>query len=288
MPRSDDALARITGRVTPPSVPVDGRGDWSASEKALGTRLPEDYKRLVETYGRGDFWGALCLRTPFGQGNPVRLAADLLDDYGPLRDDFPEDYPYPLFPEPGGLLAWAVTESAAHVCWLTEGPPETWPVVIWSRDDDYERFDCGAGAFLDGLTSRSIASELLHHDTGLAPWFDPAVELDHVYVRLTEGPRPYPERLRILRDALTPTSDRGGYEHEGARQDHFAVDGRDWLLTYETAYGHQLRAAFPPGESAEARRAVLAAVERMGCQVVSARTVHGTSSWAAEGPAEPR
>ncbi|MFJ8172581.1 MULTISPECIES: SMI1/KNR4 family protein [unclassified Streptomyces] len=275
-----DPLARIAERVRPPAVAVDGHGDWAEAEHRLGTPLPEDFKQLVATYGRGDFWGALCLCTPFGDDNPVPLTADLLDDYGPLRDGHPEDYPYPLFPEPGGLLAWAVTESAAHVCWLTEGPPGSWPVVIWSRDDDYERFDCGAGAFLDGLTSRRITSELLHHEPELAPWFDPAVPLDHVYVRLGEGPRPYAERLQILREALGPTSDRGGYAYDGQRQDHFAVDGAGWLMTYESAYGHQLRVAFPPADSTEARRAVLAAVELMGCPVESADTIHGTSSWA--------
>ncbi|MER5552588.1 SMI1/KNR4 family protein [Streptomyces sp. NPDC002793] len=272
-------LARIAGRVAPPAVAVDGQGDWAEAEKALGTRLPDDYKRLVATYGRGDFWGALRLHTPFGVDNPRPLAADLLDDFGPLRDLYPEDYPYPLFPEPGGLFAWAHTESSASVCWLTEGPPDSWPVVIWSRDDDYERFGCGAGAFLDGVTDRSITSQLLHHRTELAPWFDPDVTRDHVYVRLGDGARPYAERLRLLRDALGPTSDRGGYENGEQRQDRFAVGGTDWLLTYESAYGHQLRVAFPPSDSAAARRAVLAAVDLMGCPVQSTDTVHGTSSW---------
>lgn len=101
-----------------------------------------------------------------------------------------------------------------------------------------------------------------------------------MYVRLGEGPRPYAERLQILREALGPTSDRGGYAYDGQRQDHFAVDGAGWLMTYESAYGHQLRVAFPPADSTEARRAVLAAVELMGCPVESADTIHGTSSWA--------
>ena len=115
-----------------------------------------------------------------------------MEDFGPLRESSPEEHPYPSFPEPGGLLAWAVTGDSAQMCWLTEGPPESWPVVIWSRDNDYERFDSGAGAFLDGLTSRRISSELLHHEPALAPWFDPAVERDHVYVRLGKETSPTP------------------------------------------------------------------------------------------------
>ncbi|MFI6764759.1 SMI1/KNR4 family protein [Streptomyces sp. NPDC050355] len=141
----------------PPRRSMHG-GDWADAERALGTRLPDDYKQLVESYGRGDFWGALCLCTPFGDENPVRLEANLLEDFGPMRERRPEDHPYRFFPEPGGLLTWAVTDAAAQLCWLTEGPPESWPVVIWSRDDDYERFDSGAVAFLDGWVSGRIRS----------------------------------------------------------------------------------------------------------------------------------
>ncbi|MCL7495679.1 SMI1/KNR4 family protein [Streptomyces sp. MCA2] len=272
-------LARVIERVPPPAEAVNGRGNWADKELALGTRLPDDYKRLVETYGRGDFWGALCLCTPFGDDNPVRLEADLVEVFGPLRESWPEEHPYPFFPEPGGLLTWAVTGDSAQLCWLTEGPPESWPVVIWSRDSEYERFDCGAAAFLEGWISGRLSSELLHHEPEVAPWFDAAIERDHVYVRLEEGDLPYTERLRILRDTLAPTADRGGYEHNGSRQDHFIVTETGWQLTYETAYAHQLRVAFPPAESEAARQAVLAAIDRMGCAVQSIGTVHGTSSW---------
>ncbi|MFE9723264.1 hypothetical protein ACFYQ5_06605 [Streptomyces sp. NPDC005794] len=72
-------LARIVERVAPPAVSVDGRGDWGEAEKALGIQLPEDFKLLVVTYGRGDFWGALRLCTPFGDDNPRPLTADSAD-----------------------------------------------------------------------------------------------------------------------------------------------------------------------------------------------------------------
>ncbi|MGW2628856.1 SMI1/KNR4 family protein [Streptomyces chattanoogensis] len=271
-------LARVIERVPPPAEAVNGHGDWADAERALGTRLPDDYKQLVEAYGRGVFWGALCLCTPFGDDNPVRLEANLLEDFGPMRKRWPEEYPYRFFPEPGGLLTWAVTDDATQLCWLTEGPPESWQVVIWSRDSDYERFDCGAAAFLDRWIGGRLSSELLPLPEP-APWFDAAIERDHVYVRLGEGNLPYTERLRILRDALAPTADRGAWEHDGSRQDHFIVTRTGWQLTYETAYGHQLRVAFPPAESETARRAILAAIGRMGCAVQSMDTIHGSSSW---------
>lgn len=281
-------LSRIVERVPPPHAAVDGTGDWTEAESQLGIRLPEDYKTLVETYGRGDFCGALCLCTPFGEENPVPLTADLLEDYGYLREQWPELYPYPLFPEPGGLITWAVTGAGAQLCWRTEGPPESWPVVLWSRDDDYEEYECGAAAFLEAWLGGRIASEILLDDPDLAPWFDPAVEHDQVYVRLAEidwrdveegRATPYVERLRILRQALGTTADRGSFEHVGNRQDHFVVVETGWQLTYETAYGHQIRVAFPPDDSEAAREAVLGAVESMGCTVLGVDTVRGTSSW---------
>ncbi|MFF7725343.1 SMI1/KNR4 family protein [Streptomyces sp. NPDC008001] len=275
--------------VPPPSAPVDAHGDWTAAEAQLGVRrLPADFKALVTAYGRGTFCDTVCLMTPFGDDNPVPLTADLLEDYGPLRETNPGGYPYPLFPEPGGLLAWAVTDAGHHLCWLTEGDdPGTWPVVIWSRDDDYERFGTTAAGFLAGWADGSLSSGILTRDSGLSPWFDAAIPRDHVYVTLGPGEPPYDHRLAVLREALAPTVSRGTFRspYDGSCQDHFATTDTDWHLTYETAYGHRLRVAFPPADSARARAAVLDAVARTGCAVLAVRTIAGESVW--ELPEDP-
>ncbi|GFE20812.1 hypothetical protein Sliba_12650 [Streptomyces nigrescens] len=61
---SHGPLARIMERVPPPAEVVHGSGDWGAAERALGTPLPEDFKRVVEAYGRGDFWGGCACARP--------------------------------------------------------------------------------------------------------------------------------------------------------------------------------------------------------------------------------
>ncbi|UYB38772.1 SMI1/KNR4 family protein [Streptomyces sp. Je 1-4] len=70
---SHGPLARIMERVPPPAEAVNGSGDWGDAERALGTPLPDDFKQVVEAYGRGDFWGALCLCTPFGDDEHERF-----------------------------------------------------------------------------------------------------------------------------------------------------------------------------------------------------------------------
>jgi len=54
-------------------------------------------------------------------------------------------------------------------------------------------------------------------------------------------------------------------------RDHFKAVDRDWLLTYENAYGHQIRVAFPPEDEHEARRVVMRAARAMGCTVLDTR-----------------
>lgn len=51
------------------------------------------------------------------------------------REDFSEQVPFPLWPEPGGLLPWGSTDNNDHVFWLTIGEPDRWPVVATNWDE---------------------------------------------------------------------------------------------------------------------------------------------------------
>jgi hypothetical protein len=268
--------------VAPPAAPVHSDGDWGAAEHALGLALPADYRALVATYGLGRF-DDITVFTPFAAttsryADLVARAGEFLDTYDDARADDPEAFPYPLHPEPGGLLPWAGDGNGVTLCWLTEGAAGEWPVVVFDYGLRCDRHDVGAVDFLYGcLSGRDRVPGLAEEDPGR--WFDAHRDRVQVYMRLSDGERPYDERLRILRAALAPTADRGAFSDGRNRQDHFKAIDRDWLLTYETAYGHQIRVAFPPEDAATARAVVAAAVQEMGCTVLATTTHRGEPTW---------
>jgi hypothetical protein len=166
------------------------------------------------------------------------------------------------------------------LCWLTEGDPDSWPVVVFDWGYYCDRSDIGAVDLLHGHLSGRRPIPGLGAETDVAPWFDAFRDRDHVYVRLSAGERAYEERLEILRESLGPTADRGTFlGDDGQRQDHFKAIDRDWLLTYETAYGHQIRVAFPPEDAAAARVAITAAVREVGCTILKTTTHRGEPTW---------
>lgn len=281
-----DDLVRL---VPPPIEPVDAAGDWGRVEAGLERELPADFKALVDRYGRGQFADFISPLHPFGTPDLlIPMARRLLEQEGPFRDAYPERCPYSFYPEPGGLLPWAGTDNGDRLGWLTAGEPDSWTVVAWNpRGWYHSAHEQGAVAFLHGWLTGRIHTPVFGGPVEPTPWFDPFRERVHVYVRLSEGKLPYAERLRVLRDALAPTADRGsfneaeeedgddGMEGDGARQDHFAATDLDWRLTYETAYGHQIRIAYPPGDGRRARDALFDAARRMGCEVLSTSADRG-------------
>ncbi|MFJ7154384.1 SMI1/KNR4 family protein [Streptomyces sp. NPDC101118] len=117
-----DALQSLADAADWPSEQVL-QVDWAAAERRLGYRLPGDYKRLVERFGKGTF------------------------DDGYVDLHLPEDLAaWAAFHEETGALPWASNELELVYCWLTEGEdPDAWPVCVMGVGEDVgDRFDCTA------------------------------------------------------------------------------------------------------------------------------------------------
>ena len=130
-----ERLIRITGWTQPAQRPDV---DWAEAESRLGSALPSDYKRMVETFGVGAFDGYLDLNQ---------------EPWTRLRED--------------GLLIWAGTEHEDLYCWRADGEdPDRWPVVVRSFDGEDVLFDCQD----DEVFCRIITDP--HHPFTMARYFD--------------------------------------------------------------------------------------------------------------------
>jgi uncharacterized protein (TIGR02996 family) len=124
-------MEELRAILSPPRRPTNAEGDWSAIEASLGLRLPADYKSFISTYGSGSI-GSIEIESPLGLQTDMRswwagwagLIADLAEF---------EDVPYPVFPEPGGLLPFGTFGDVDLLCWRTIGEPDQWPFVYHDR-----------------------------------------------------------------------------------------------------------------------------------------------------------
>jgi hypothetical protein len=148
------SLRSLTQVAPPPSIPIEtgSPSEWPRIEEELGFNLPLDYRDFIHAYGTGCFQGFLWILNPFSEDehlNLLRQAPMLLWTVGEVKRQSPDAVPWPLFPEPGGLLPWARSDRGDALYWLTEGVPEAWPVVVWqSRPTTFVRVDRSTTMFL--------------------------------------------------------------------------------------------------------------------------------------------
>lgn len=152
-------IARLAQVLPPPPAPCEPfTGPWDPVEAHLGTELPQDYKDFARLYGRGRVAGLLYVNLP---GDPDRrgtLQGEL--DLARGMVNYGMSVPYPVWPEPGGLLNIGLTEFNDRLFWLPRGEPSGWTIVLWDRAlQNLETFECSLTDFVAGLAAGTITPE---------------------------------------------------------------------------------------------------------------------------------
>ena len=144
-----DPLDELLAVLVPPERPFRATGNWELVESEIGLKLPADYKAYLAAYG-GGLVNSISIPSPFDVSNDVRnwwerWAAEYVD------------VPYPVFPEPGGLLPFGRVGGMDNLNWLTVGEPDQWPFVYYDRERGFfEIKGLSAVAFvLEAVTQRS-------------------------------------------------------------------------------------------------------------------------------------
>ncbi|MBB4985744.1 MULTISPECIES: SMI1/KNR4 family protein [Streptomyces] len=134
----------------PPHAGAGADVDWDAAERAWGTSFPADYKAFVTHYGIGSIDAFLGVFEPSvdDSGQPAGHMADETSVAQELWE-FLAGIPG-VAAEPDRILTWATDSAADLLCWLrTDGTPDEWPVLVYSRlADEWRLYDCGMAEFL--------------------------------------------------------------------------------------------------------------------------------------------
>jgi len=143
-------LAELRLLVQPPVAPYGAPIDWAAFERENAFLPPADYRALLDRYGPGTVnagVGGLVLLQPM---HPKRSFLDgnrwLRDVLRGLQRQGPSGVPpWPIYPDPGGYLPFAVDESSWSLGWLAAGAPDDWTVAIdGGRDGWWTELPIGA------------------------------------------------------------------------------------------------------------------------------------------------
>ncbi|MFD4376280.1 SMI1/KNR4 family protein [Streptomyces sp. NPDC058486] len=144
-------------RLCPPPAERPPAVDWAAAERALGVPLPDDYKRLVDTYGAGVFDETVWLLTPGAVRDDCELIGQTRERDEILESlwEIGEERPVEL-EEPGArVVPWAYEEgSGAFLYWLVRPGvrPDAWPVLYnEGRGPLWEYHGPGCAAFLHAV-----------------------------------------------------------------------------------------------------------------------------------------
>lgn len=154
--------------VPSPAKPKRG-GDpqsWRKLEKPLKIKLPSDYRDFCFHYGSGCFDdpGRLLVFV----WNPCsrhyakdlhRTCADLREtrELGPRT----ANVPYGVYPDRPGWLPWGSDMDGNLMCWLTEGEPDQWPLILLTSDrTGFQQLDMPMTTFLARAFTRKIQSIL--------------------------------------------------------------------------------------------------------------------------------
>jgi len=162
------SIQELMMTLTPAQAPIEaGSPDkWPSVEKSLGISLPIDYKEYINIFGTGVIGYLIRPLNPFSS-RPLfdffRQVKEVTDRRRWYKTEFGDEWcPYPLYPEPGGLLPWANTLDGDALFWNTHGTPEAWSIVIGEvKSKEFETFELSTTSFLRQVITGELNSNIL-------------------------------------------------------------------------------------------------------------------------------
>jgi hypothetical protein len=176
------SLIELTAILNRPLTPHETKdaSAWAAIEEQVGTKLPQDYKDFIQTFGSGAIDSFLYVFNPFSPNKNINLIEGgraELEAYSISKKKFPQYYRHEAYPSEGGILPFAATDNGEIIYWKTARVPERWTVIAYeARGPKYYEFEGSTTEFLTGVLKRTIRCDVFPDDfPSEYPVFKPTV-----------------------------------------------------------------------------------------------------------------
>jgi len=135
---------------------IGNNHEWEEYQKKYNCEFPSEYKKFINAYGTGCISDFLWILTPFESNEEINIfhrAEIMYASYNYMKDLFPGEYNYSIYPEEGGLLPWGYTDNGDELYFKLTN--ET-VVVFGARYSDFYEYDMGMVEFLYKLFMKKI------------------------------------------------------------------------------------------------------------------------------------
>lgn len=166
------SISELEGVVpSPRSCAAPSPGAWLTLQQTLNVALPSDFRDYSLSYGSGYFDDPRRLMVfvwnPFSPEYLLTLE-QVCDELRAARLHLNREpnIPYGVFPHQPGWLPWGCDIDGSLMCWLTEGEPDDWPIILLTPEKTtFQQLHMSMTTFLARAFKRQIRTIL---------WDDPA------------------------------------------------------------------------------------------------------------------
>ncbi|MFT9819881.1 SMI1/KNR4 family protein [Lysinibacillus sp. NPDC056185] len=162
------SFKKLKSILSPPNfaISLDDSPKWSEVENKLGIVLPSDYKEFIALYGSGNIGNFIMIYCPFAKNDNMNFFFQQnlnKDAYLTLKESFPEDFPYEVYPTNGGILTWGRTENGDTLNWIVNTQGD-WAILVDDGSGDYFEYKGSMTGFLHDVLSGSIICPIFPSD----------------------------------------------------------------------------------------------------------------------------